>query len=101
MEIVFPRQLERSFSIVIASSAGGRVRTTGRLIGAAATLSGLWATQRDDYPVTVRSGHSVSEIILSPAEVHYTGVDHPDALFILSEQGYAKTKHYLPSMTKG
>jgi pyruvate/2-oxoacid:ferredoxin oxidoreductase beta subunit/Pyruvate/2-oxoacid:ferredoxin oxidoreductase gamma subunit len=99
MDIVFPRQLDHRFSVVVAGSAGGRVRTTGRLIGAAGTLSGLWITQRDDYPVTVRSGHSISEIILSPTAVHYTGVDRPDALFILSEDGYEKTKHYLPAMT--
>ena len=100
MDVVFPRQLDRRFAVVIAGSAGGRVRTTGRLIGAAATLSNLWATQRDDYPVTVRSGHSVSEIIISPDAIHFTGVDRPDALFILSKDGYERTKHYLPAMTE-
>jgi 2-oxoglutarate ferredoxin oxidoreductase subunit beta len=100
MDIAFSSKLDRRFAIVIAGSAGGRVRTTGRLIGAAATLSGLWATQRDDYPVTVRSGHSVSEIILSPDEVHFTGVERPDALFILSKDGYEQVEHYLPVLTE-
>jgi 2-oxoglutarate ferredoxin oxidoreductase subunit beta len=99
IDVVFPRQLDRRFAMVVAGSAGGRVRTTGRLIGAAGTLSGLWVTQRDDYPVTVRSGHSVSEIILSPYAIHYTGVDRPDALFILSKDGYEKTKHCIAEMT--
>ncbi len=29
-------------------------------------LSGLWASQADDYPVTVQTGHSISELIFSP-----------------------------------
>ena len=30
------------------------------------SASGLWVTQRDDYPVTVKTGHSISEVVLSP-----------------------------------
>ena len=52
-------------------------------IGSAATifcqgaiLSGLWATQRNEYPVTVKSGHSISEIVLSPQEILYTGSEN-------------------------
>ncbi len=94
----FPPLVERRRSIVIAGSAGGRVRTAGHLIGTAAALSGLWATQRDDYPVTVRAGHSVSEVIIAPQEIRYTGVDAPDVLLLLSEDGYRKTRHYLDAM---
>jgi len=90
--------LDRRYAIVIAGSAGGRVRTAGKIVGLAATLCGLWVTQRDDYPVTVRSGHSISELVLAPEEIRYTGVQHPDALFILSEDGYKKAAHYLPGM---
>ena len=91
--------LARRFAIVIAGSAGMHIRTCGQFLGTAATLSGLWATQRDDYPVTVRAGHSVSEVILAPEEIHYTGVAQPDALFIFSEDGLRKAKHYLPALT--
>jgi Pyruvate/2-oxoacid:ferredoxin oxidoreductase gamma subunit len=62
-------------------------------------MAGLWVTQRDDYPVTVRKGHSVSELILSPHPVHYTGVDCPGALFILSPEGRAKADAYLSRLT--
>ncbi len=94
----YPPPLDRRYTIVVAGSAGGRVRTAAKMIGLAATLSGLWATQRDDYPVTVRSGHSISELVLAPEEVRYTGVTVPDALFILSADGYHKTAHYLRTM---
>jgi Pyruvate/2-oxoacid:ferredoxin oxidoreductase gamma subunit len=55
--------------LVIAGSAGGKVRSTGRVLGEAAILSGLWAAQQDDYPVTVQTGHSISELIFSPREI--------------------------------
>ncbi len=91
--------LERQYAIVVAGSAGSKVRTAARLIGVAATAANLWAAQRDDYPVTVRSGHSVSEIAIAPHPILYTGVSAPDALFILSADGYARTASYLPRMT--
>ncbi len=95
----FATDLPRRFSVILAGSAGSKVRTAGRFVCVAGALSGLWATQRDDYPVTVRSGHSISEIILAPEEIRYTGVTTPDALFILSEDGRKKTAAYLPKMS--
>lgn len=97
--VVAEAGLTRQCSIVVAGSAGGKVRTAARLIGVAATAANLWATQRDDYPVTVRSGHSVSEINLAPHPILYTGVTAPEVLFILSADGYARTADYLPRMT--
>jgi Pyruvate/2-oxoacid:ferredoxin oxidoreductase gamma subunit len=63
-----------------------------------AIASGLWAAQRNDYPVTVQSGHSVSELILSPEEIHYPGVTRPDALLIVSQDGRKKATRYLVAM---
>ena len=52
--------------------------------------SGLWATQRNDYPVTVRTGFSLSEVILSPEEVLFTGTPSPDVVLDLFAEGHAK-----------
>ncbi len=97
--LVTPAALDRRYTLVVAGSAGSKVRTAARLVGVAATAAGLWATQRDDYPVTVRSGHSVSEIVLAPEPVLYTGVSVPDALFIFSADGYARAARYLPNLS--
>jgi Pyruvate/2-oxoacid:ferredoxin oxidoreductase gamma subunit len=91
--------LKRQVNIVIAGSAGGKVRSSARLLGQAATLCGLWAAQRDEYPVTVSTGHSVSDVVLSPQEVFYAGIHRPDVLIVLSESGYKKTTHYLSRLT--
>ena len=55
--------------------------------GEAAILSGLWAAQQDDYPVTVQTGHSISELIFSPRPILFTGVTRPDALVLATEDG--------------
>ena len=60
---------------------------------------GLWASQADDYPVTVKSGHSISEVIFSPREILYTGVTRPDALVLVSEEGLKQAGRYLRALT--
>ncbi len=94
----FKAPLHRRFSLVAAGSAGGRVRSAVRLAGRAGILSGLWAAQRDDFPVTVKAGHSLSELILGPDEIRYTGVERPDALLILTDAGLAKAQEFLERM---
>lgn len=95
----FTSRLDREFRLVIAGSAGGKVRSLARLLGEAALLSGLWAAQHDDYPVTVQTGHSISELILSPHEILFTGVNRPDALVLISEEGRRAAGRYLRALT--
>ena len=95
----FTSLLNREFRLVIAGSAGGKVRSTARVLGEAALFSGLWAAQQDDYPVTVQSGHSVSELIFSPREILFTGVTRPDALVLISEEGRRAAGRYLQALT--
>ena len=96
----FNSPLNERTHIVIAGSAGGKVRSTTRVICQAGILSGLFAAQRDDYPVTVMKGHSVSDLILAPHPVSYTGGERPDVLLILSEDGLRMVEGYLSKMQK-
>ena len=78
---------------------GGRKGAVlGALVGEAALLSGLWAAQRDDYPITVMTGHSIAELVLSPREIEYTGITAPDAMILLSQDGVAKVGRQLAAM---
>lgn len=95
----FSSPLDREFRLVIAGSAGGKVRSTARMVGEAALLSGLWAAQQDDYPVTVQTGHSISELIFSPREILFTGVTRPNALVLVSEDGRRMAGRYLKALT--
>jgi pyruvate/2-oxoacid:ferredoxin oxidoreductase beta subunit/Pyruvate/2-oxoacid:ferredoxin oxidoreductase gamma subunit len=90
--------LARRYRLVVAGAAGARVGTAVGLAARAAIASGLWAAQRNDYPVTVRTGYSVSELIVSPDEIHYPGISKPDALLILSPEGRKVAARYLREM---
>jgi len=100
IETEYPNNVTRKFHLVLAGSAGAKVRSAAKLVGYAGVMSGLWVTQRDDYPTTVKSGHSISEIILSPEEIRYTGITRPDALVLISPDGLKKSGKYLASMTE-
>jgi 2-oxoglutarate ferredoxin oxidoreductase subunit beta len=88
--------LEGRFALVVAGSAGGRIRSGVRLAAQAAIRSGLYAAQADDYPITVRSGHSVSTLVVSPDPLYFAGVVVPDGMVVISDDGLAKARPYLP-----
>lgn len=87
IEQKFDSALTQTTRIILAGAAGGKVRSTASALAIGGMLSGLWVTQRDDYPTTVMSGYSVSEVILSREEIFYTGIDQPDILAVLTPEG--------------
>ncbi len=87
--------------IVIAASAGNYVRFAGTALAQAAIDAGGFAVQKDDYPITVRTGYSVTELILSGSPIGYTGADSPDVVAVASEDGLRKTSAMLASLKPG
>ena len=98
IEIEHENSLSRRFGLVLAGSAGGKVRSAARLVSQAAVSSGLWAAQRDDYPITVMAGHSIAEVILGPDPIGYSGITEPDALILLTEDGLVKSGRFLKAL---
>ncbi len=98
LELQFASNLELPCRLLVMGSAGGKVRSAARLVAEAAIRSGLHATQSDDYPITVKTGHSIAELIFSPDPIDFTGIDSPDLMVILSEDGLAKAGPYLAAM---
>ncbi len=92
--------LDRPVRFVAAGSAGDRVRSAVRMAARAGVLSGLWASQRDDYPVTVKTGHSLSELVLAPEPIEFAGSERPDVLLLLSEIGRRKAAPHLARMSE-
>ncbi len=85
-------------SVVMAGRAGQKVISTGVLLGKAAILSGLHAMQRDDYPVTVMTGHSLADIVLEDREIHTFVVEVPDYVLICAPEGKAQFASRLPDL---
>jgi 2-oxoglutarate ferredoxin oxidoreductase subunit beta len=101
MEVRYEATLTRPLSWLLAGGAGKRIGSAAGALTRGAVLSGLWATQRSDYPVTVRTGHSLSEVILSPDPVLFSGVAAPDIVLDISPEGHAKVAQRLAGLPSG
>jgi pyruvate/2-oxoacid:ferredoxin oxidoreductase beta subunit/Pyruvate/2-oxoacid:ferredoxin oxidoreductase gamma subunit len=73
--------------VVVLGRAGQRIITAGELLCLAGAAAGCHATQKNDYPITVMRGHSVSELILSDDEIDYTGIENPSVVIALAAEG--------------
>jgi 2-oxoglutarate ferredoxin oxidoreductase subunit beta len=87
--------------VVILGSAGQRALTAGELLCLAGAVAGLNATQKNDYPITVMRGHSVSEMILSGSEIEYTGIESPAVVLALAPEGVARRKKMFADLSPG
>jgi len=92
IETKFDNNVTRQTGIVIAGSAGQKIRSAAGLLAQSSMCAGLSATQKVDYPNTVMTGHSVSEIIVSPERINYTAIDTVDYFVLVSEDGLKNTK---------
>jgi len=82
----------KSFGIVVAGSAGEKVQSAASKFCVKAIEAGLYCTQKNDNPVTQGSGFSIAEVVLSPEEVLFTGIEVPDAVLVISEDGLRELK---------
>lgn len=64
-------------------------------------MSDLFAAGRRDYPVTVKTGYSVAEVVLSPTPIEDVAVATTDALMVLAPEGRAQAMPYLSRLAPG
>jgi Pyruvate/2-oxoacid:ferredoxin oxidoreductase gamma subunit len=93
--------LTRRTGLLVAGSAGGKVRSTVGLIAQAAMMSGLHVNQKDDYPVTIKTGHSVSTLVLDPQPMRFGMVTAPDMVVILTPEGLHHIRAQLAKLPAG
>ncbi len=92
IETKYDNNVKRQTGIVIAGSAGQKIKSAATLFAEASMYSGLDTTQKDDYPITVMTGHSIAEIIVSPDRIEYTAIDTPDYFIVISEDGLKRAR---------
>jgi 2-oxoglutarate/2-oxoacid ferredoxin oxidoreductase subunit beta len=73
--------------IIILGGAGQRIVTAGEILCLGGMTAGLKATQKNDYPITVLRGHSISELILSPEEIAFTAIEKPGIVIAIGPEG--------------
>ena len=81
-------KLANELRLVVAGTAGERVQSAAELFCRAALAAGLYSTQKNDNPVTQGTGFSLSEICLSSRPIDYTGMESPDVVVAVSEDGF-------------
>lgn len=94
----FSHELTGRCSMVLAGSAGAKVNSAARLIGEGAIRSGLWVSQTSDYPVTVKTGHSLAQVTMTPEPAPILPIPAPDALVLLSEDGLRQVGLTVPAL---
>jgi 2-oxoglutarate ferredoxin oxidoreductase subunit beta len=80
-------------TVILLGSAGQRVITAGELLCIAGLTAGLKTTQKNEYNITVLRGPSISELILSPAEIDFTGIDNPTVVVALDQEGVDRRRN--------
>jgi 2-oxoglutarate ferredoxin oxidoreductase subunit beta len=91
-------KVDRQTGILIAGSAGQKIKSTATAFAEGAMFAGLQTTQIDDYPITVQTGHSVAEIVISPERIDYTGIKNPDYVVIISDDGLRRVQARLTAL---
>jgi Pyruvate/2-oxoacid:ferredoxin oxidoreductase gamma subunit len=97
----FKSNIKKPFSIIIGGSAGEGVQFAAVLLARAAIASGLSVTKKGSYPVTVGVGFSIAEIIISPRQIHFHGINKPDIIIITSKDGLTHNKKHIIDMKHG
>jgi len=83
----FDTDIREPIGLVLAGSAGEGVQSAGELLAKAGMMAGLHATKKGEYPITVGTGFSLAEVILSPREIRYTAIRKPHTVIAVSEPG--------------
>ncbi len=92
IEREFTSSVSAQTGVFVAGSAGQKIKSTATVFAEGGIFAGLNATQKDDYPITVQTGHSVAEIIFSPDPIEYAGIISPKYFVAISYDGVLRTK---------
>jgi pyruvate/2-oxoacid:ferredoxin oxidoreductase beta subunit len=77
--------------VILLGSAGQRIITAGELLCIAGLTAGL---------KTVLRGPSISELILSPEKIDYTGIDLPSVVVALDQEGVDRRRDLFARLAK-
>ena len=82
----------------MAGSAGGGVQFAAKNLLEALMQQGMQVMQKNDNPVTIGTGFSLSEIKISNNEILYSAIDKPDYVIISSVEGYHRIRSDLEKL---
>ncbi len=98
IEVTHENAVGQQVGVLLAGSAGQKVKSSATLFAQAAIASGLHATQKDDYPITIMTGHSLSELIFSPTSIDYSGLETPQHVVVVSQDGLMRARSRISTL---
>jgi len=96
----FSSKITDRIGVVIAGSAGGGIQSAAKMLAQAGILAGLHASMKGEYPITVGTGFSVAEVILSKDPINYTGLEKPSVVLAVTDDGWIKVKDRIAENTQ-
>ena len=85
--------------VILLGSAGQRVITAGELLCIAGLTAGMQTTQKNEYNITVLRGPSISELILSPREIDFSGIEMLNVVVALDQEGVDRRRDLFQHLT--
>ena len=92
VEKQFEPLISKREEVIILGDAGQRIITAGEILCLAGMTAGLKVSQKNEYNITVLRGPSISDVILTPGDIGYTGIGHPRVILALSQEGIDRRK---------
>ncbi len=99
IEATLPAPRTGRREVILLGGAGQRILTAGEVLCLAGAAAGLQTSQKNDYPITVMRGHSITEVILDASPVGYTGIQNPSVVIALSDEGVQRRKSLFGKLT--
>ncbi len=97
----FAHSIEDPLTILLGGSAGEGVQSAADIFVTAAISCGLVVTKKGSYPVTVGTGFSAVEMILSPAPIEFAGIRKVDWAVVSSNDGMSYLAKHIERMEDG
>jgi 2-oxoglutarate/2-oxoacid ferredoxin oxidoreductase subunit beta len=87
--------------VIILGGAGQRIGTAGELLALAGIAGGFQVTQKNSHDITVLRGASISEVILWPERIGFTGIERPGVILALGQEGVNRGKGLFSCLDPG
>jgi 2-oxoglutarate/2-oxoacid ferredoxin oxidoreductase subunit beta len=81
-------QKEIELNLIICGTAGEGVQFASSTLAKSLVKQSLNISQKNDNPVTIGTGYSVSELKISSEKIYYSAIDKADYIIISTEDGF-------------
>lgn len=89
-----------NLKLILAGTAGEGVQFATSTLAKSLLKQSLNISQKNDNPVTIGTGYSISELIGSTEEIFYSAIDSADYVLISSEDGFKRVFNEIKKTTK-